>query len=89
MKEHLKKPWGVIVASVLTTLCCLGFTHTLAWFLYAGGDLPAVLRLNMVNTLLAALPVSYFIWAQVRKNVILSDELQQLLNRDRLPNAMS
>ena len=84
MRHHLSTWKGVTVAAVLTTLLCVVVTQTMVFFLFQGQDLAAALALAPIISVVITMPVSFFIWSQVRRNQLLSKELQRLVNRDRL-----
>lgn len=77
---------AVTVAAMLMTLAAVVLSLALLLVLYDGQDRAELMVLSPVITTLVALPFSFFVWAQVRRNVLLKDELQQLVNRDRLTN---
>lgn len=87
MQERLNSRRDVFLAAVVTTILCMAFAHLSVAVLHPGPQPALITRLTLINTLIIALPVSYFIWWQVRKNALLNSKLQSLLNRDRLTDA--
>ncbi len=84
MRSVLATWWGVLTAAVLTTLACMTVSLLMVYFLFQGVDLGAALRLAPMITVVTGFPVSFFIWSQVRRNILLGNEMRRLLNRDRL-----
>lgn len=77
---------AVCVAAVLTTIASILVTEVMVYFLFQGQDLRAALILAPLISFAITIPISFFIWAQVRRNVLLNEELQRLVDRDRLTN---
>ena len=84
MERYLGTTIGVFIAATLTTACCMIVAVLMAYFLFQGQDMKAALQLAPVISFVTAYPVSFFIWFQVRRNIVLGRELRRLVNRDRL-----
>lgn len=84
MRFHVTKLRDVVVATLLTTVGCILLVEFLVYVLVQGAVKTEALRLAPIIAILTALPVSLFIWSQVRRNMSLSLELQRLVDRDRL-----
>ena len=84
MRFNVTKLRDVIVATFLTTAGCMLMVEFMVYGMFQGADKSGALKLAPIIAFLTALPVSLFIWSQVRRNMSLSQELQLLVDRDRL-----
>lgn len=75
---------AVTIAAMLTTLAAIVISLGMVYQLFHGQDRRAAMTLSPIITFVITMPFSFFIWAQVRQNVLLNKELQRLVNRDRL-----
>ncbi|WP_168769482.1 GGDEF domain-containing protein [Yoonia sediminilitoris] len=75
---------GVFIAATLTTIAATAVAQTIAYFVYPDHAVGVAMQLTPIIATITAFPFCVFIWAQVRKNIELSIELQRLVNRDRL-----
>ncbi|SEW00112.1 diguanylate cyclase (GGDEF) domain-containing protein [Cognatiyoonia koreensis] len=75
---------GVVFIAFLTTLAAIFVASVLAFMLYAPAHQSEAMRNTPSIAFLTAFPFCIFVWAQVRKNIHLSRELQRMVNRDRL-----
>lgn len=84
MKWRIKSFGDVLSAACLTTAAAIVVAQIQVYWLIPQQGLEDALRVAPIIVLVTAFPLCVFVWAQVRKNTHLSDELQRLLNRDRL-----
>ena len=84
MQFRVTRLRDLIIATLLTTMSCIVMVEALVYALFQGADKSGALKLAPIIALLTALPVSLFLWSQVRLNMSLSQELQRLVDRDRL-----
>ena len=84
MKRFMGTWRGVFIAALMTTVASVIVTQFMVYFFFQGQDLAAALALAPVISIITAFPFSFFIWSQLRSNIILGWELQRLVNRDRL-----
>lgn len=92
-KEFMQKlhsllgTWGgVLLAATLTTLAAMVVAQGMAYLVYPEFALGPALRNTPVIAGVTAFPFCIFVWSRVRANILLSRELQHLVNRDRLTN---
>lgn len=74
----------VTIAAALTTVAAIAVAQLQVYLLYPAHAVQAGLRIAPFITLITAFPFCLFVWSQVRKNYHLSEELQRLVDRDRL-----
>lgn len=78
---------GVMIAAALTTAGAICFAQTLALMIYPVSSGSTADIFAPVITLFTAFPISLFIWSKLRENMVLTEQLQRLLERDRLTDA--
>jgi len=83
--SQLLIPWtGVFTAALVTTAGAICLAMGLLPFFYQGEVLGETLRMTPYVTMITVFPFCFFVWAQVRHNILLSAELRALVERDRL-----
>lgn len=75
---------GVILAAFLTSVGAIIVACGLAYLMYDAGHRPQAMRNTPFIAFFTAFPFCIFVWAQVRTNIQLQQELQKLVNIDRL-----
>jgi len=84
MQLHVRSWTEVTIASLATCAISITATFVLVLGFFQGEDLNAALSFGPLIAFIITFPASFFIWAQVRRNSLLSDELRRLVNRDKL-----
>ena len=75
---------GALIASVLTTGAAIIVAQSLALMIYPISSGSSAYISTPIITLITAFPISYFCWKIMLKNHRLTQELQRLVDRDRL-----
>ncbi|WP_375281066.1 GGDEF domain-containing protein [Pseudooctadecabacter sp.] len=78
---------GIWIFSLCVSLCAIGLAVALNVVVFPQSILPVTMRGTVAITAFVAMPICLFVGSKMYENQQLSDELQRLVNRDRLTDA--
>lgn len=85
-EEQVKLRSGVSIWAFTLTVTCVALVSALLlnFLIFSPELLPETMRGTTFIVLLVTIPTSYFVGYKISENTVLSDELERLVNRDRL-----
>ncbi|WP_296418523.1 GGDEF domain-containing protein [Pseudooctadecabacter sp.] len=78
---------GIWIFALVISACAVGLAVALNVVVFPEAILPVTMRGTVAITSLVAMPICLFVGSKIYENQKLSDELQRLVNRDRLTDA--
>lgn len=81
---RVKSKKGLVAASFVTTFGAICIAQVLALWIYPVSSGSTAYIFTPVIALCTAFPISLLLWTKIRQNLILGEELQKLIDRDRL-----
>ncbi len=81
---RVKSKKGLVVASLVTTFGAICIAQVLALWIYPVSSGSTAYIFAPVIAFCTAFPISLLLWTKIRQNLILGEELQKLIDRDRL-----